>query len=73
MHRMDKIFNHIAVKVGHCCMKNMGAVTLSQNKQTLNPSIENLGCSCKVKDEYPLNNKCLTTNYLYEGIQQNQQ
>ena len=54
-------------------MKNMGAVTLSQNKQTLNPSIENLGCSCKVKDEYPLNNKCLTTNYLYEGIQQNQQ
>ena len=37
----------------------MGSVVLTQNKQTLNPSI---GCSCKVKDEWPLNNKYLTPN-----------
>ena len=37
------------------------------DKQILNPSKEYFGCNCRVRNECPLDNKCLTPNVVYEA------
>ena len=36
-HKFHKIFNHKKVKISHCCMKNMGSIVSSHDKQVLQP------------------------------------
>ena len=45
----------------------MKSVISSQNKQILNPCREYFGCNCRVQNECPLDNKCLTPNIVYEA------
>ena len=65
-HKFHKIFNHNTVKISYCCMKNMGSIIFSNNKQALQPRNENYGCNCRKKN-CPLDNKCLTPNIIYEA------
>ena len=66
-HSMHKIFNRNAVKISYCCMRNMECVILSRNKQILNLSKEYFGCNYRVRNECPLDNKCLTPSIVYEA------
>ena len=66
-HPMHKIFNRNTVKISYGCMRNMESVISSHNRQILNPSKEYFGCSCRVRNECALDNKCLTPNIVYEA------
>ena len=48
-------------------MRNIESVILSHNKQIFNPSKEYFGCNYRVRNECPLDNKCLTPNTVYEA------
>ena len=64
---LHKLFNRNTVKISYCCMKNMGSIISSHNKQILQPSQEKFGCNCRNKTDCPLDNKCLTPNIVYEA------
>ena len=66
-HPMHKKFNRNTVKISYCCMRNMETVISSHNKQMLNPSKEHFRCSCRVRNECFLDNKCLAPNIVYEA------
>ena len=66
-HPMHKIFNRNTVKISDCCIKNMETVISPHNKQILNPSKKYFGCNCRVRNECPLDNKCLPPNIAYEA------
>ena len=70
-HPMHKIFNRNTVKISYCCMRNMESVISSHNKQILNPSKEYFGCNCRVRNECPFDNKCLTPNIVHEATVSN--
>ena len=48
---------------------NMGSVisSHSHNIQVLQRCTKNYGCHCKKKESYPLDNKCLTLNVIYDA------
>ena len=66
-HKFHKIFNRNTVKISYCCIKNMGSIISSHNKQVLQPHNENYGCNCRIKEKCPLDNKCFTPNIIYEA------
>ena len=70
-HPMHKIFNRNTVKISYCCMRNMESVISSHNKQILNPSKEYFGSNCRVRNECPFDNKCLTPNIVHEATVSN--
>ena len=55
------------VKKTYFCLRYMESVMLSQKKQVLNQSKEYFGCNYRVRDECPLDNKCLTPKSVYEA------
>ena len=48
-------------------MKNMDSIISSHNKQVLQPHNKNYGCNCRKKENFPLDNKCLTPNIIYKA------
>ena len=48
-------------------MRNMEFLISSHNKQILNPTKEYFGSNCSVRNDCPLDNKCLTPNIVYEA------
>ena len=46
-------------------MRNMESVISSHNKQILNTRKKYFGCSCRVRNECPLDKKCLTPSIVY--------
>ena len=68
LHPMHKLFNRNKVKRSYCCMKNMKSAISSHSKQSLNPTKEYFGCNCRVKDECPLDIKCLTPNTVQRSL-----
>ena len=64
---MHKILNRNTVKISYCCMRNIESVISPRNKQILNPNKEYFGCNRRVRNECPLDNKCLTTNIVYDA------
>ena len=68
-HRLHKIFNKNTVKVSYCCMRNVASIISSHNKRVLRAEEPNNRlCNCRVKEECPLDNKCLSSNIIYRGI-----
>ena len=55
------------MKKSDCCMKNMGSIIFSRNKQVLQPRNTNYGCNCRKKENCLLDNKWLTPNIIYEA------
>ena len=45
----------------------MKSIISSHNKQILTPKIKQVGCNCRVKNSCPLDNKCLTSQPIYQA------
>ena len=46
---LSKIFNRNTVNISYCCLKNMGFIISSHNKQILQPNDDNFGYNCRIK------------------------
>lgn len=69
---LNKIFNKNTVKVSYSCMGNIASVISAHNKNILQPNKNNTwGCNCRVKDNCPLENKCLTPTIVYKATVMN--
>ena len=66
-HIFYKIFNKNTMKVSYSCMNNVDSIISSHNKKLLNPITNEPGCNCRIKENCPLNNRCLITNIVYEA------
>ena len=64
-HPMHKIFNKNIVKISYSCMRNIGSIISSHNKNILHPKQTSFGCNCRNKENCPMNGECLTTNIIY--------
>ena len=67
-HKFAKDFYKNTVKVSYSCMRNIKSIIAAHNKAILNPkSNVNHGCKCRVKENCPLDNKCLTPSVVCEA------
>ena len=48
-------------------MKKVGSITSSHKKQVWQSYNENCVFNCRKKESFPLDNKCLTSNIIYEA------
>ena len=49
------------------CTRNMKSIISSHNKQILTPKNKQVGCNCRIKNSCPLDNKCLTSQLIYQA------
>ena len=47
-------------------MRNMSSIILARNRSILNPPKIRFGCNCRHRSMCPLQNKCLTSNVVYQ-------
>ena len=68
-HPLRTIFNKNTLKLSYSCMPNMETIIKSHNSALTktNNSTQSRQCDCRVKNECPLDNKCLTKNVVYEA------
>ena len=45
----------------------MKSIISSHNKQILTPKNKQVGCNCRVKNSCPIDNKCLTSQLIYQA------
>ena len=48
-------------------MSNISSIISGHNKNLLNPNVTQYGCSCRVREDCPLQNQCLTSNIIYRA------
>ena len=66
-HKLHKLFNRNNVKVSYSCTENVKKIIQSHNKRiTSDVPTETVTCNCRVKDNCPLNGKCLTKSIIYK-------
>ena len=65
--KMHNIFNRKTVKISYSCMKNIGSIISTHNRNILNPIVKSYGCNCKVKSSCPLKGECLTLKIIYRA------
>ena len=66
-HVLHKVFNKNTVKVSYSCMPNVSKIISGHNKKMLNPVQKTFGCNCRIKNNCPLENHCLTPSVVYEA------
>ena len=66
-HSMYTIFNKNKIKISYSCCPNMRSIISSHNKHILNSNSTGYGSNCSNRDEYPLENKCLTPRIVYRA------
>ena len=67
-HKFYSIFNKNNIKVSYSFMENMHAIISEHNKKILYPSStisSSKTCNCRIKDHCPLDNNCLSSNFIY--------
>ena len=64
---LSKIFNKNTIKISYSCTRNMKSIISSHNKQILTSKNKQVGCNCRVKNSCPLDNKCLTSQLIYQA------
>ena len=64
---LSKIFNKNTVKISYSCTKNMKSIILSHKKQMLTFKNKQVRCNYRVKNSCPLDNKCLTSQLIYQA------
>ena len=65
-HRFYKIFNKNTVKLSYSSTKNMASLIATHNRSILNPNDQVYGCTCRVRNDCPLQHKCLTPGIVYQ-------
>ena len=69
---LHKIFNKNSSKVSYSCMCKMASIISSHNRTILNPDVSTeYGCNCRSRNECPLQNKCLTSKFVYRANVEN--
>ena len=63
----SKIFSKNTIKINYSCTRNMKSIISVHNKQILTPKNKQVGCNCRIKNSCPLNNKCLTSQLIYQA------
>ena len=63
----SKIFSKNTMKINYSCTRNMKSIISIHNKQILTPKNKQVGCNCRIKNSCPLNNKCLTSQLIYQA------
>ena len=63
---LPKIFNKNTIKISYSCTRKMKSIISSHNKQILTPKNKQVGYNCRVKNSCPLDNKCLTSQLIYQ-------
>ena len=67
-HRYHKIFNKNNIKVSYSCMDNMEKLVKKHNSNILKKDdTMKRTCNCRVKNECPLDGKCLSSNIVYSA------
>ena len=66
-HTMHKIFNRNTVKISYSCLRNIGSIISSHNRNILSPKQQSFGCNCRVRNECPLNGECQTPSVIYRA------
>ena len=65
--KLNKIVNKNTVKISYSCMNNISSIISGHNKNLLNPNVTQYGCNCRIKEDSPLQNQCLTPNIIYRA------
>ena len=65
--RFHKIFNRNNVKLSYSCVKNIGSIMSSHNKLKLSQTNIDPSCNCRMKQDCPVENKCLSNNIIYKA------
>ena len=63
---LSRIFNKNSIKISYSCTRNIKSIISSHNKQILTPKNKQVGCNCRVKNSCLLDNKCLTSQLIYQ-------
>ena len=68
-HKFHKIFNRNNIKVSYSCMPNIKSAINSHNRKILHSPVDNQSrtCNCINKTDFPLQEKCLSENTLYQA------
>ena len=70
-HVLRKIFNRNTLKLSYSCMPSIGRIIKSHNKKILsgpqNDSNQTRNCSCRNREECPLQGQCLTRSIVYQA------
>ena len=64
-HPMYTIFNKNKIKISYSCFSNMGSIISLHKKYILNSNNTEYGRNCNNRDEFPLENECLTPRIVY--------
>ena len=67
-HSFHKIFNKKSVKISYSCMRSMSSIISAHNCSILNPPKTSCGCNCRNRSMCTLQNKCLTSNIVYQTL-----
>ena len=67
-HSFHKIFNKKSVKISYICMRSMSSIISAHNCSILNPPKTSCGCNCRNRSMCTLQNKCLTSNIVYQTL-----
>ena len=65
--KLHKFFNKNTVKISYSCMSNISSIISGHNKNLLNPNVTQYGCNCRIREDCPLQNQCLTPNIIYRA------
>ena len=68
--KLNKIFNKNSLKVSYSCMPNMSSVIKSHNARVIKGKVDKSPkkmCNCRVKNNCPLNGKCLNKSVVYKA------
>ena len=64
---MHKIFSRKTVKLSYSCRRNISSIILSHSHNILSPKQQLFGCTCRVKNECPLNGESQTQSVIYRA------
>ena len=63
----SKLFKKNTIKIDFSCTRNIKSIISRHNKQILTPNNKHIGCNCTVKNSCPLDDKCLTSQLIYQA------
>ena len=48
-------------------MSKISSIISGHNKNLLNPTVTQYGCNCRIREDCPFQNQCLTPNIIYRA------
>lgn len=66
-HKYHKLLNTNTLKLSYSCTASIGNIIKQHNTTTLKKENEIRPCNCRVKQNCPLNEKCLSTCIIYKA------